>query len=391
MCGYCKPTGFVLFIQIIQNPSTMETTEQTRNSMRNSYFVLIILALACILVLVNRHSRARQEEAPLPPAQEEVRYTVQEIWGGETYNAFTSLIKFKDRFYCAFREGMGHVFDEEGRAEGKIRVLRSQDGHSWESVYFVGLEGKDFRDPKLSITPDGRLCLSIGVSVYVDRKLVDWGPYVCFSQDGAHYTAPQACTLEGCETHSGDWIWRTTWHQDLGYSVNYWAGAQGQRGLTLMKTADGLTYSPVAELQVPDFPNEATIRFLSDGRMAVMVRRDGGNCRGYWAVSEPPYTAWEWKEMPMQLGGPDFLLLSDEKVVAASRSHYLAGDPMTSIFTGDVATGRFRQRLVLPSGGDTSYCGLLIEGDELWISYYSAHKSRRPKIYLARLPLKCLE
>ena len=54
---------------------------------------------------------------------------------------------------------------------------------------------------------------------------------------------------------------------------------------------------------------------------------------------------------------------------------------------GDVQTARFSQRLVLPSGGDTSYCGMIVEGDELWVSYYSGHASHWPSIYLAKIPL----
>ena len=90
-------------------------------------------------------------------------YTVDCIWGQGTYNSFTSLIKYKGKFYCAFREGRGHVFDENGKAKGKIRILRSANGKKWTSVAFFGQEGMDFRDPKLSVTPDGRLSVSIGV------------------------------------------------------------------------------------------------------------------------------------------------------------------------------------------------------------------------------------
>jgi len=31
------------------------------------------------------------------------------IWGKAPHNAFTDLIRFKDRWYCVFREGKGHV------------------------------------------------------------------------------------------------------------------------------------------------------------------------------------------------------------------------------------------------------------------------------------------
>lgn len=344
------------------------------NTMKKTFIFLFILVMGMSLY-----------------AQDEVQFTVQKIWDNGTYNAFTSLVKFKGRYYCAFREGRGHVFDEHGKAEGKIRVLSSRNGKKWKSVHLVGEPGKDYRDPKLSVTPDGRLSLSIGVSVYVDKKFVTQSPYVSFSTDGVNYTKPQTCSVEGSDAHTYDWVWRTTWHEDIGYAVDYFTRKDGTQGLSLLKTTDAIHYSLMTELEVPNFPNEATIRFLSDGRMAIMVRRDGGDCMGYWAVSPAPYTQWEWKRMPMRLGGPDFLMLSDDKVVATSRCHHIPGWATTSVYTGDARTGKFRQRIVLPSGGDTSYCGMIIEDGELWVSYYSGHATHWPSIYLARIPLESLE
>ena len=314
-------------------------------------------------------------------------YTVDCIWGQGTYNSFTSLIKYKGKFYCAFREGRGHVFDENGKAEGKIRILRSANGKKWTSVAFFGQEGMDFRDPKLSVTPDGRLSVSIGVSVYVNKQLKAQIPHVCFSDDGINYTQPQKCVVEGGENHKTDWIWRTTWYNGTGYAANYYSTQQGERHICLMETRDAINYREVAELQIPDFPNEATIRFLPGGEMAMMVRRDGGDCMGYWGIARAPFTQWEWKKMPFRLGGPDFLVLDDQRIIASSRCHHIDAACTTSLYMGDVQTARFSQRLVLPSGGDTSYCGMIIEGDELWVSYYSGHASHWPSIYLAKIPL----
>jgi hypothetical protein len=40
----------------------------------------------------------------------------------------------------------------------------------------------------------------------------------------------------------------------------------------------------------------------------------------------------------------------------------------------------------LPSSGDTSYPGLVLEGDRLLVSYYSSHEERTA-IYLAEIDL----
>lgn len=75
------------------------------------------------------------------------------IWDKGTHNAFTDLIRFKSRFYCTFREGLSHV-PKDTTENGKIRVIRSEDGLKWESVALLSSSRYDLRDPKLSVTPE---------------------------------------------------------------------------------------------------------------------------------------------------------------------------------------------------------------------------------------------
>jgi len=113
-------------------------------------------------------------------AQTSVTVTVDKIWDNDTHAAFTSLMKFKGKYYCCFREGYSHIFDAEGKAEGHIRILQSADGKTWNAVADMGMEGIDLRDPQLSETPDGRLMVSMGGSIYRERKLTGTKPIVCF-------------------------------------------------------------------------------------------------------------------------------------------------------------------------------------------------------------------
>lgn len=53
----------------------------------------------------------------------------QRIWNEAPHNAFTDLVRFKDRWYCVFREGKAHV-----SPDGALRVLTSVDGEKWESA-----------------------------------------------------------------------------------------------------------------------------------------------------------------------------------------------------------------------------------------------------------------
>jgi hypothetical protein len=79
---------------------------------------------------------------------------VAKIWDRAPHNAFTDLARWNGTFYCAFREGTGHV-----SADGKIRVLKSKDADLWDPAALVALAGYDLRDAHLSVTPDNKLML----------------------------------------------------------------------------------------------------------------------------------------------------------------------------------------------------------------------------------------
>lgn len=308
---------------------------------------------------------------------------VTTIWDNGTHAAFTSLIKFKGHFYCSFREGYSHIFDEEGRAEGKVRILQSRNGRRWKSVALIGCEGIDLRDPKLSVTPDGRLMITIGGSVYRERRHLCSEPMVCFSSDGRHFSAPQPIEIDERARTTHDWVWRVTWHEDTGYGVSYSSARRDT--LALLRTSDGLHYDLLTKLPIRGFPNETTLRFTPDGKMLMMVRRDDADTQGYWAVSPPPYTDWQFSPMGFRIGGQDFILY-DNQILLATRT-YFTRHCKTALFRGTLK-GDWDEVFVLPSGGDTSYPGLLVEGDRLWVSYYtSASQSGKACIRLARLPL----
>ncbi|MDR2953896.1 MAG: hypothetical protein LBV43_02310 [Prevotella sp.] len=310
--------------------------------------------------------------------------SIKKIWDNGKHCAFTSLIKFNGKYYCSFREGETHIFGLDGKAEGKSRILVSEDGENWQPIALLEKKDYDLRDPKLSITPDGQLMVLMGGSVYVDKKLVNRYPQVSFSKDGTHFTKPVPIHFnDGASGH--DWLWRVTWDGGTGYGANYYTD-KGENKISLVKTTDGLKYDLVTILDVTELPNEATIRILPDKRMLMMVRRETGNRRGYWGISNPPYKEWEWKEMELQLGGPDFIQAGENFFIAGTRSYFISSAHKSILLTGDT-DGRFQEVYMLPSGGDTSYPAFLIEGDEVWVSYYSMHETKNASIYLAKFPL----
>ena len=345
---------------------------------------LITTLILPLLIAAACKPADRQEQKNVVPGA-----SVKLIWDKD-YSAFPSLEKFGNAYFVSFREGETHIFDSQGEASGKARILRSEDGETWTSVALLAKEGFDLRDPHLSVTPDGRLMVLMGGSIYRDKRLTGKIPHVSFSKDGKTFSDPEPVVYEPDPSATTEWFWRLTWNGDTGYTVSYGSGK-----LLLLKTKDGIHYSLVTQLGIDGSPNETTLRFLPDGRMLLLARREASDKFGCWGVSRPPYTDWDFKLIGFRIGGPDFLLLDNETVVAGGRA-YLEKDNRMRLWKGDL-DGRFEARYTLPSGGDNSYPGLLKVGDELWVVYYSSHElktedgAKRAGIYFAKLPLSVFE
>ena len=129
--------------------------------------------------------------------------SVKKIWEQSPHNAFTDLIRFRGKFYCVFREGATHV---EG--EGKLRVLVSLDGEQWESAASLAEPGRDLRDAKISITPDGRLMLNGGsADPHNHTPAGSFHSVVSFSIDGRNWTPIRQVVFANPQENR-NWLWR---------------------------------------------------------------------------------------------------------------------------------------------------------------------------------------
>lgn len=312
----------------------------------------------CLLVSV---VGATMQQAGSGMAAELVR--VDRIWDQAHHNAFTDLARFKGQWFCVFREGTRHVSDD-----GSLRVLRSEDGSKWESVALIESDDSDLRDAKLSVTPDGKLMLS-GAGALHDPSEGSHQSYNWFSDDGVTWTDPVDAGKRS------DWLWRTSWSNDgKAYSVGYHTGDPADRRVRLYKSDDGRRYDVLVDnLGIEGYPNESSILFIEDDTAYCMLRRDAGSKTGMWGVAKPPYTDWTWHDMGVRIGGPHMIRLPDGRFVAAVRLY--DQKVRTSLCWVDPETGELEEFLALPSGGDTSYAGLVFHNDRLWVSYYSQHES----------------
>jgi hypothetical protein len=240
-------------------------------------------------------------------------------------------------------------------------------------------ERGDLRDPKIVVTPDGRLMLTAALAFPegdgTSHQTVAW-----FSRDGREWTSPREI---GEPNH---WLWRVTWQGPEAYGIGYHTRPDAY--VRLYRSSDGERFETVApRLFERGNPNESALVFPSADAAICLLRRDGEPGNGLVGLARFPWTDWWWKELGMRIGGPNLIQLPDGRYLAAVRLY--DGGARTSLAWLDPDGGTLREFLRLPSGGDTSYAGLGWRDGRVWVSYYSSHEGRTA-IYLAQvyLPLR---
>lgn len=347
-------------------------------SVRSSFRCVLRFVLATAACGLCPLSAGAQEvtEPPLAAGSVQLQMErVEKIWDQGNHNAFTDLIRYGDQWYCCFREGSGHV-----SPDGALRILSSEDTRSWASAALLTSSQADLRDPKLCITAKGELMLT-GAAAYHDKDPHSHQTLAWFSTDGQQWSEP-------LEIGDPDyWLWRVTWHAGKAYTIGYQVG--GGSGLRLYQSVDGRDFETlVADLNVEHFGNEATLRFAGDTAHC-LLRRERGPATALWGTAGPPYVDWQWRDLGQRFGGPELLQLqghaeADPVWLSAGRQYH----PKVQTILAQVLpeAEQLKSLAVLPSGGDTSYPGMVQEGDQLFVSYYASHEGRT-SIYLAQLQI----
>lgn len=306
------------------------------------------------------------------------------------HSAFTDLIYYNNYFFCSFRESDSHAGDKDGI----IHIKKSKTGKKWISCAKIQAEGLDFRDPRLSLTPSGRLMLLMGGSVYKDKELLELLPHVSFSDDGSHWEKPQAL-----KSLKSKWLWDVDWDGKNAYGFAY---AKDLKSFTLYK----LSEKPLRVYKVQDFhfqkewgenPTEAKVRFSSDGDLHAVIRLQKN--KGLIGCASRPYKDWTWKSVQSHLGGPNFIIDENEEMWVCSRTLFLEDKKKDSSWE-DLAyntifaltdLGLLRV-MTLPSGngsaGDSGYPGLVLRNGNLYISYYSSHEAGKAKVFFIKVSMK---
>jgi hypothetical protein len=321
--------------------------------MRALVFGMVVFVLVC-----------RVSPAEVVGGEPEI-VSVTKIWDRAPHNAFTDLVRFQDKWYCTFREADNHA----GGEDGKIRVIVSAGGDRWESAALLTEDGVDLRDPKLSVMPEATLMLVAGGSLYDDGKYRTRAPRVAFSRDGRTWTPTKKILAED------HWLWRVTWHKGRAYALSKMGEGSNPRRGFLYSSVDGIDWRWITEFKLPGV-SETTLRVMPDEEMIALVRP------GYIGTSKPPYREWTFHEMKHKIGGPNFIRIPEGGLWASGRRYHPDGKRTTVL--ARMTRDGYHPVLTLPSGGDTSYPGMVWHDGLLWMSYYSSHEGKT-SIYLAKI------
>ncbi|NLE39654.1 MAG: hypothetical protein GX621_16670, partial [Pirellulaceae bacterium] len=300
---------------------------------------------------------------------------MNKVWDFAPHNAFTDLIRFQGQWYLSFREANSHAVS----GDGDVRVLRSADGANWESVALLDYgPAWDMRDAKLNITADGRLMLNTAAAPLAsisERQSLVW-----FTDDGADWTdGPHEIGEPNW------WLWGVQVHPTSGsvYGVGYGDITTHPRTTRLYRSENGVDYQTIVPtLTGQPETGETSLIFRSDGSAVALVRDNTGVERSFVGTATGDYTDWTFRQIDKRVGGPELVELPDGNILAATRLH--APVVRTSLSWLDPESGQMTELLTLPSGGDSSYPGLVWHDDLLWMSYYSSHEGKT-SIYLAKV------
>jgi len=333
------------------------------------------------------------------------RSVVLETWkavADGAHNSNTDMTFWDGWFYLCHQTSPYHL----GSSRSRLLLWRSKDARTWEKVTEFKAERGEYRDPTFGQIK-GRLFLYVlpnltrmaepVTTVYSSSKDGEkWGPFREVDQPGWLYWRPK--TLDG-----KTWFVTAYWHEH-GKSC-------------LLKSPDGEKWTRVSMIHEGDHNDETDFEFLPDSRILATGRlemRDGllGDREActLLAVATPPYENWSYERSTVtRLDGP-CLFPYNGRTYAIGRYQAsflprfveqggLFSRKRTSLFL--VEQTRMVRLTDLPSAGDTSYAGIVIQGDDLYASYYTSPIKRDPTwiegmfgrtdIRMARISLPAME
>jgi hypothetical protein len=309
------------------------------------------------------------------------------------HNSNTDMVWFRNAFYLIHAQTKWHLEDPNGA----LVIWTSPDAVQWREVARISVPETDVRDPKFAVIDD-RLFLYFLPNYFFDPfpETTLW----TVSDDGVSWQEPQELDTfttryvqDGVEkTRTGDpfRVWRPksldgeTW-----YMVAFGNKPTAPWPVSiLVKSMDGIHWEEVSEVYGTHGTWEPTMEFLPDRSIIATMRIHDmgtpgytlGNATGNTGIgfSRPPYREWSMAhDFQTRLDGATTFSI-DGRIFTVGRNHLGPTSDMGN-HLGRKRTAFYevrRDRLVhlfdLPSNGDTAYTGVVIRGDDIYVSYYTS-------------------
>ena len=323
----------------------------------------------------------------------EVR-NVRRVFHNGEHNAFTDLVKFKDKFYLTFRSCPdGHMVF----SSASVIVLVSDDAISWRQVHRFRVKHRDTRDPHFLVFDD-KLFVYTGTwysgEGELDRADYDLNQHLGFAvwtANGSEWSDP--VMLEGTFGH---YIWRASAHEGRAFlcgrrKIGFDIPPRGEPDAVeslMLESDDGLVWRKRATFQ-PTSGDETAFLFEANGDVLAVGRRGRGNAQ--LLRSKPPYADWTRQDLGRYIGGP-LVARWGERVIVGGRHATSDRGQKTALYW--LVDDQLQQFAELPSGGDTSYPGFVSLGaNKAIVSWYSSHENNAEgvpitAIYMADLVIE---
>lgn len=298
------------------------------------------------------------------------------------HNANTDLIKWNGNYYLIYANQPGN----QGSTTTFLSVNRGDNLNNMTEIMQLRVQDGDIRDPKFAAI-DGQLFIYYLTNFGV--MAIPHGTAFLNSSDGITWSTAQ--DLPGMD---GWCLWRPRTRDNVTWYCSVYNNAQTD--CSLFQTTDGITWTFVSRIAEGIGISEDELIFLNDGRMLVSIRNErhsttviGDPDAGtLLAMANPPYTTWNVTlDRLTKLDGPCLFTLDDggtTRYFAAGRFQPELDGMLTMMgsvfakkrtslfeFVNLSSTQALRYISDLPSTGDSTYEGIIIEDGRIYITYYT--------------------
>ncbi len=298
---------------------------------------------------------------------------MHKVHGDGRHNAFTDLAHWKGHYYVCFRHGTSH-----GSVDGEIRIMRSADLETWAPCGRLDTFGDD-RDPHFTVAGE-TLYVYFGVwdlDHQPGPKPVDRGSvrsHFASTTNGTSWSKVKAVY------EPGFWLWRVRHHDGAFYSQGYTAyrPKPAVREVRLLRSEDGLNWDLVSTVTNKRNSGESDMEFNPDGSMWIVLRTGEAPGHSWIHRSDPSRTTWTDVDTGQLIHSP-VIANWNGRFFVSGRGRAEGKGYVTKIW--ELVDDKAVELITLPSGGDTSYPGLLVdpaslEEDQppaLFVTWYSQH------------------